>query len=153
MLMLGVSYRNVAFPSRLRLLDKRGNSNTEERISLITDVIDCCGRDCTDCILADREFMGEQWLRCLNDNVLRYFIRICDNFRIFCPRKQEDVMARHLFHNLKVGELPHYQKIVRLHGELCYLSGTRTVKDEKVAFCITVSYNKPEQALDYYKKR
>jgi hypothetical protein len=34
-LMLGVSYRSIAFPLMFKMLDKRGNSNTQERIELI----------------------------------------------------------------------------------------------------------------------
>ena len=34
-LMLGVSYKNVAFPLMFKMLDKRGNSHTSERIALI----------------------------------------------------------------------------------------------------------------------
>lgn len=152
-LMLGVSYKNVAFPIMFRMLDKRGNSNTLERISLVQSFIDCFGIECIDCLLADREFVGEQWLEFLNRNRIRYFIRIRNNFRIFCPRKQKEAMARHLFHNLKVGEMRHYQKMVRMHGEYCYLSGVKTIKDGKLDFCIIVSYNKPEEALEYYSKR
>lgn len=59
-LMLGVSYRNVAIPLMFRMLDKRGNSSTEERIALMEDFIDWFGRDCIDCLLADREFIGEK---------------------------------------------------------------------------------------------
>ena len=33
-LMLGVSYKNVAFPLMFLMLDKRGNSHTKERIEL-----------------------------------------------------------------------------------------------------------------------
>jgi len=152
-LMLGVSYKNIAFPIMFRMLDKRGNSNTTERISLLQDFMDCFGSDSIDCVLADREFVGEQWLKFLNENRIRYFIRIRNNFRIFSPSKQQEIMARHLFHNLKVGELRHYQKIVKMHGEYCYLSGIKSIKDGKVDFCIIVSYNKPEQAMEYYSKR
>lgn len=38
-LMLGVCYKNVAFPLMFRMLDKRGNSNTGERIALVKDFI------------------------------------------------------------------------------------------------------------------
>lgn len=152
-LMLGVSYKNVAFPLMFKMLDKRGNSNTSERITLVQDFIDCFGKDCIDCLLADREFVGEQWLKFLNDNGIRYFIRIRSNFRIYCPRKQKEITARHLFHNLKAGELRHYPKIVQMHGEFCYLSGTKSIKDGKVDFCIIVSFNRPEEALGHYAKR
>ena len=47
-LMLGVSYKNVAFPLMFKMLDKRGNSNTNERIELIEYFIDCFGTQCID---------------------------------------------------------------------------------------------------------
>jgi len=148
-LMLGVSYKNVAFPIMFKMLNKRGNSNTSERIALVQDFIDCFGKDCIDCLLADREFVGEQWLNFLNSKGIRYFIRIRNNFIICCPRKQKEITAQHLFHNLKVRELIPYPKIVKLHGLYCYLSGTKSIKDARVDFCIIVSFKKPDEALEY----
>ena len=152
-LMLGVSYKNIAFPIMFKTLDKKGNSNTSERIELVKDFIGCFGTDCIDCLLADREFVGERWLSFLNQNKIRYFIRIRNNFKVYCPRKQRKITAKHLFYNMKEGELRHYQKIVKLHDEYCYLSGIKTIKDGKVDFCIIVSFNKPEEALEYYTQR
>jgi len=152
-LMLGVSYKNVAIPILFKMLDKRGNSNTSERIALVQDFIDCFGKDCIDSLVADREFVGEQWLNFLNTNEIRYFIRIRNNFKIYCPRKQKEITAQHLFHSLKVGELRHYPRIVKMHGEYCYLSGSKSIKDGKVDFCIIVSFNKPDEALEFYAKR
>lgn len=152
-LMLGVSYKNVAFPILFKMLDKRGNSNTNERIVLLEEFIDYFGKDCIDCLLADREFIGEQWLSFLNSNNIRYFIRIRNNFKIFCPRKQIKITAQHLFHNMKIGELRHYPKIVKMHGEYCYVSGIKNIKEGKIDFCIIVAFNKPEEALEYYEKR
>ena len=107
-LMLGVSYKNVAFPLLFKMLDKRGNSNTTERIALVQGFIDCFGTDCIDSLLADRKFIGEKWLSSLNSNDIRYFIRIRNNFKIYCPKRQRKITAQHLFHNLKIGELRHY---------------------------------------------
>jgi hypothetical protein len=67
-LMLVVSYKNVAFPLMFKLLDKRGSSNTPERIDLMNDFIKWFGKDCIDCLLADREFVGSEWLKYLNEN-------------------------------------------------------------------------------------
>jgi hypothetical protein len=80
-LMLGVSYKNVAFPLMFKLLDKKGNSNTKERIELINDFIKWFGKDCIDSLLADREFVGNEWLKFLNDNSIKYHIRIRNNFK------------------------------------------------------------------------
>ena len=152
-LMLGISYKNVAIPLMFRMLDKRGNSNTGERIALVKDFIGWFGKDCINCLLADREFIGEDWLGFLNDNNIRYHIRIRNNFKIFLPRKQVEVTAWHLFNSLKINELRHYEQIVRMHGQLCYLSGIKTVIDGKVEFLMLVSFNRPWEALDDYKKR
>ncbi len=152
-LMLGISYRNVAIPLVFKMLDKRGNSNMNERIALINDFIDWFGKDCINCLLADREFIGKDWLGFLNENNIRYHIRIRNNFKIFLPRKQLEITAWHLFNNLKINELRHYEQIVRMHGQLCYLSGVKTITDGKVESLMLVSLNEPREALDYYKQR
>jgi hypothetical protein len=153
-LMLGVSYKNVAFPLMFKMLDKRGNSDTQERINLIKLYIELFGKESIDCILADREFIGEKWLEFLNQNNIRYYIRIRNNFKIYSYQKQEEIKAFWLFNNLNIGEFYHYPKIVELHGQRCYLSGIKTInRNGKMEFLIIVSFNKPEQAMIYYKER
>lgn len=152
-LMLGVSYKNLAFPLMFRMLDKRGNSHTHERIALMKDFIDWFGMDCIDCLLADREFVGKDWLSFLSQNNISYHIRIRNNFKIYCPRRQKEITAWHLFNSLKMNQMKHYHKIVQMHGEYCYLSGMKTIKEGKIEFCIVVCFKKPDQALEKYKKR
>ena len=153
-LMLGVSYKNVAFPLMFKMLDKRGNSDTQERIDLLRKYIEWFGKPSIDCLLADREFVGGKWLEFLNDEKIRYHIRIRNNFTIYSYQKQAEIKAFWLFNNLKVGEFYHYPKIVDLHGQRCYLSGTKTIdRDGKIEFLIIVSFNKPQQAMEYYKQR
>ncbi len=152
-LMLGVSYKNVAFPLMFKMLDKRGNSNTSERILLMKEFIDWFGKECIDSLLADREFVGKEWIAFLNQNNIRYHIRIRNNFKIYDPRRQMYIPAWHLFNELKSGQLKHYHKILQMQGEYCYLSGMKTIRDGKLDFCIIVSFNKPEEALPIYRKR
>ena len=57
--MLGVVYKGVAFPLLFKMLDKRGNSNSKERIDLINRFIDLFGKDAIDSVVADREFVGK----------------------------------------------------------------------------------------------
>ena len=153
-LMLGVSYKNVAFPLMFKMLDKRGNSHIKERIELIKQYINWFGKDSIDCILADREFVGGKWLEFLNEEQIRYYIRIRNNFKIFSYQKNKEIPAFWLFNNLKVREFYHYPKIVEMHGQRCYLSGKKTIdRDGKMEFLILVSFNKPEQSMEYYKQR
>ncbi|MVN23550.1 IS4 family transposase, partial [Mucilaginibacter arboris] len=153
-LMLGVSYKNVAFPLMFAMLDKRGNSGTQERIGLVNKYLDWFGAHTIDCLLADREFIGGDWLAFLNDNQIRYHIRIRNNFKVYSFQKQAEVPVFWLFNHLKMNELYHCPKIARLHGQLCYLSGCKTIDREgKKEFLVLVSFNKPEQAMMAYKQR
>lgn len=152
-LMLGISYKNIVFPLMFKMLDKRGNSNTAERIALINDFISWFGSDCIDCLLADREFVGKEWIAFLNDNGIAYHIRIRENFMVFDPKKQVLSKAWHYFNNLKIGEIRHFHRIMVINDEYCYLSGMKTIKDNKIEFCIVISFNKPEESLEKYAKR
>ncbi|WP_434979134.1 IS4 family transposase [Daejeonia sp. YH14] len=152
-LMLGVAYRNVAIPLLFKMLDKRGNSSTEERIDLMQDFMDWFGTERIDCLLADREFVGDKWLKFLNRNQIRYHIRIRNNFKVFLPRKQQYIKVSHLFNAVKVNQCQHYRHIVSLGEELCYLSATKSVVQGKVELLVLVSFNKPDEALSYYRER
>ena len=44
--MLGITYRNVAFPLMFSMLNKKGNSNSKERIELIDRFIRLFGKEC-----------------------------------------------------------------------------------------------------------
>lgn len=152
--MLGIAYRNVAFPLMFMMLDKKGNSNSEERIALIERFIRLFGKDCIDCIMADREFVGEQWIGYLNRENLRYYIRIRNNFKVFLPRTNQTIPVNWLFSGLKVGQIRHYPRIVKVNGEYCYLSATLSQKrGEKPELLIIISYNKNEQSFLNYKER
>ncbi|MCO5248980.1 MAG: IS4 family transposase [Chitinophagales bacterium] len=152
--MLGIAYKNIAFPLLFTMLDKRGNSNSRERIMLIQRFIRLFGKDCIGFIVADREFVGEEWMGYLNRENLRYHIRIRNNFKVYLPHKDKEIPVKWLFSGLKYGEMKHYHKIVKINGEYCYLSATlgRT-RDNAPEYVIIISYSKDTQALVNYKDR
>ena len=110
--MLGIVYKGVAFPLLFTMLDKQGNSNCKERIELIGRFIDLFGKDSIDSIVADREFVGKQWLEFLNRDNIRYYIRILNNFKVYLPDKNKSIKASHLFTRFKINEFVYYNKIV-----------------------------------------
>ena len=153
-LMLGICYKNIAIPIMFKMLDKRGNSDTLERMGLVKQFIHWFGKDCIDCLLADREFVGEKWLGFLNENRIAYHIRSRNNFKVFCFDKNEEKPVFWLFNRLKIGEFYHHPKIVKINGVRCYVSGVKNLgRDGKLDFLILISFNKSEQSLEYYKKR
>ncbi len=148
--MLGVVYQGVAFPLLFSMLNKRGNSNSQERIELIERFIHLFGAQPIDSIVADREFVGEKWIKFLNDNNLRYYIRIKSNFKVFIPKKNKWLKVFWLFNSYKINEFVYYPNIVKINEQLCYLSGCKLIKGE---YLILVSFNKPQNANYYYKLR
>ena len=48
------------------MMDKRGNSNTQDRIDLLNRFKRIAGEDSIAHLMADREFVGNEWLGYLN---------------------------------------------------------------------------------------
>jgi len=80
--MLGIVYKGVAFPLLFTILNKGGNSNTKKRIDLINRFIKLFGKQVIDFLVADRVFVGEKWLQYLNNNKIRYYIKLMNLFMI-----------------------------------------------------------------------
>jgi len=70
------------------------------------------------------------------------------------PHKNKEIKASHLFNKLEFNRFKFYRKIVRVNEELCYLSGQKILgKDGEKDFLIIGSFNKPENAKEYYAER
>jgi hypothetical protein len=153
-LTLAVVYKGVAFPVLFTMLDKRGNSHTQERIDLINRFIRLFGKTAIDCLLADREFIGYKWIKHLNDNEIRYYVRIRENFYVENPRTGKRMKASWLFADLQMNERRFLYGIYRVNGELCYLSASKVKNKQGLPeLQIIISYNKPDNAIDIYKER
>ncbi|WP_419622846.1 transposase, partial [Thiolapillus sp.] len=108
LLVLAVVYRGAAIPVYWLPLNKRGNSNSRERIALLKRFIDQFGRDPIKGILADREFIGDQWLGWLLEQKIPFTIRISNN--CYTTNAQgERIRVDQLFYTLKPGE----ERIIR----------------------------------------
>lgn len=153
-LMLGITYKGVAFPLLFKLLDKRGNSNWEERKSLVERFIKLFGYGCIDCLVADREFVGKEWIEWLNSMRIRYYIRIRQNFWVINPTSGEKVRAWHLFNRVRLGQELFHHKLYLMKGEYVYLAGARLKNSEgEPELQILVCFNRPEEAVTTYKDR
>lgn len=153
-LVLGIAYDPMSLPILFRLLPKRGNSNFKERINIMERFIRLFGRDSIKCLVADREFVGNEWFKWLNDNAIQYHIRIRGNFWVEDPRTGRKIRSQHIFANLKHKEERILYRIYRVCGEFCYLAGA-VIKDKtgKHEPQILVSFCRQEEALADYKER
>lgn len=153
-LTLGIVYKGVAFPILFHIMPKFGNSCMQERIDLMERFVWLFGSNNIECLLADREFVGDKWLEYLNRLNIEYHIRIRENFWVEKPAGGESVKAWWLFNNLKINEMSFHPKIVRVNGELCYLSASKILNKQNVPeLQIIVSFNKPDKAQALYKER
>jgi hypothetical protein len=153
-LLLAVVYKGVAFPILYTMMPKFGNSCTQERIDLMERYINLFGSDTIDCLLADREFVGDRWLDYLNNYQIRYHIRIRANFWVTIPKNIHRVKASWLFNHLSINQSDFYRGIVYVNGQLCYLSASKILDKKGVPeLQIIVSFNKPDQAISLYKER
>ncbi len=151
-LTLCIIYDGMAFPIVFKMMDKRGNSNTKERIDLVERLIRIAGPNSINHLTADREFIGSEWLGYLNARGIHYHIRIRENFRVI--RHGRESKAFWLFNDLKVDESKHIDVIYYVNWLVCYLSVAK-IKDKgvKPELQILVSYCNPEESLEMYKLR
>lgn len=75
-LTLGIIHDGMAFTVIFKMMDKRGNSNTEESMELITRFLGLAGEGSIAHLMADREFVGSEWFAFLNSRGIHCYIMI-----------------------------------------------------------------------------
>ena len=76
MLVLALSTRRHRIPILWTQLGRKGNSATPERIALLQRFITLFGKERIGILLADREFVGEDWFNWLITNDIPFVIRL-----------------------------------------------------------------------------
>ncbi len=148
-LTLAIAYQGIAFPLIWTMLDKRGNSNTCERIKLIEKFIFLFGKEKIDCLVADREFIGEEWFDYLLNNKISFRIRI-KNTEYINKTNGQRAYVKNFFRNINKQEKKTLQGKRLLWNILLYITGTKSTKGEYVIIATNV---KPDTALEDYAKR
>ncbi|NOS73697.1 MAG: IS4 family transposase [Methyloglobulus sp.] len=128
-LMLAVVYKGVAVPVYWLLLDKKGNSDTRERIALMKRFVRQFGKELLLGVLADREFIGGRWLAWLKEESIPFYLRIKKDAKV-PNRRGKPVQAKQLFQFLKPGEALVLPDAKTMTGEAVYLAGLRLADGE-----------------------
>jgi len=150
---LGIVHEGTAIPILWVTLGekkKRGNSNTSERIMLINKFIEIFGAESIDYLVADREFIGCEWLKYLVEKNIKFRIRIRHNLKISCTRGGTSP-ARNFFRNLAVSEAINLGKR-KILGQMLFVSGARLINGEYLII-ITGDPASCEEVFEDYKKR
>ena len=123
-LTLAIIFKGTAIPIYWELLDKKGNSDTPERIALIEKFVARFGRNCIAGILGDREFIGGDWFRWLLNEKISFNIRIRNN-TITTNSRGLPIDIDALFYGLKPEEKRIIEGKRKVMGCEVYLSGLR----------------------------
>lgn len=129
-------------------LDKAGNSNTEERIDLLSKFDKVFGFHRIKSLMADREFIGQKWFKMLEENNIPYYIRMKDN--ILLPWGAEPIHARNLFQHLMPKQVRLVEK--QMYGGTVYFAGTRS-KAGDLVIIMTNQKVSAEKILSRYRNR
>lgn len=148
-LTLAIVFKGTAIPIYWELLDKKGNSDTPERIALLQKFIKRFGKDCIAGLLADREFIGGDWFKWLLDEKIPFYIRIKNN-TITTNSRGLSVDIDALFHGLKQQEQRIIQGKRKIFGYELYLAGLKLSDGELL---IVATNEMPGNAIKIYGLR
>jgi hypothetical protein len=79
-LVLSIEHLGIGIPIFWMILRDEGASSTKDRVKVLKRVIKNLGKEKIRVLLADREFIGEEWFRFLIDEGIPFIIRVKKNF-------------------------------------------------------------------------
>jgi hypothetical protein len=149
-LILGIAHHGMALPILWTVLDKAGNSDTEERIALMQRFLKLFGATSIKALLADREFVGEDWWHWLQRENVPFYLRLKRNTLI--PNAWNVPMrVDRLFQSLKPGQTRYLEGRRPVWGCFVHLSVLRMDEGEWLALA---SSGAPQtEAFSAYSRR
>lgn len=148
-LTLGIVHQGVAFPILWWMLDKKGNSNTLERIELMDEVIALFPERKIAYLTADREFLGHDWFGyLLKQLTIPFRIRIRASDCLYNGRQK--LKASIVFQHLKPQQTQMLAKRRRLWGYWLYIAALRLDNNDLL---LVVCPDSPPSAIADYAAR
>lgn len=147
-LMLAVAHEGMAYPLLWTVLPHAGNSDTQERLELVDRLLKFVSPEQIEALVADREFIGEDWFKGLNERRVLFVMRVKANTRITSNGRTRSAARRYEY--LKSGEVYVCPKRCWVFGRRLFLSATRAPDGDLVVVASTV---RAEKALLLYARR
>jgi hypothetical protein len=148
-LMLGIVHDGVAYPLVWKMLEKKGNSSSDERMDLLDRFDQIFPHAQIAYLTGDREFVGQQWLTyLLIEPTISFRLRIRHSDKISDGKKR--LRASVIFAHLKPGQTQVLSGRQWVWGRSVYVSALR-LKDGELL--IVVSPDSTATAISDYGKR
>jgi hypothetical protein len=139
--------QSFAVPLVWEVFNKKGNSHTQERKHLMQKLFDVVGKDNIEVVLADREFIGQEWIKFLHDNDIPFIIRFRQNMYVECNGKK--IQTLNLCSSVSYGKSLRFNVIIdSIPVQLC---ATKSIEGELVV--VIASMNITEDPLNQYRLR
>ncbi len=151
LLVIGVWYKGISIPIYWINLAAAGNSNSSIRIKVLKILLKEIDVKQIAWILADREFIGEEWFRYLMEVNIPFIIRIKDNVWAEV-HSQENCKRRKvagLFSNIRPGKTKMINNC-KVYGHVLNLAACLSSEGDLV---VVATNGKAKRALKVYKKR
>lgn len=145
-LLLGCVYQGTVIPLCWMMLNKAGNSSTTERIRLMNALLRVLPKSHIGVFIADREFIGADWLSYLRLQGIQRCIRIRQNSLL---ENSKVTWVYEKFIQLSLGQSSFLKRRYKLMGEVFYLAGVKLEGD----FLIVACDEKPSKGLKVYGLR
>jgi len=151
LLVISIIYEGIAIPIYWKNLSKGGGSSTDHRIYAMVKTIYSIGKTRIKCLLADREFIGLEWMKWLIESNLRFVIRIRGNTLVGrSPNDRYPTNALSVFKSLPSKRRKYKKKPYFLQDLPIYLSASRS-PEGVLLIVATVQFDRT--ALFCYKRR
>lgn len=148
LLVLAVVWGEVRVPLFWTALEKRGNSNTHERIELLQRFLRVFGEARLKFLCGDREFVGKRWFQWLQGKGIDFRLRLKENTQVATRRGLQPV--KRLFQSQEVGAGRSLGGARAVWGLALHLSGMRLATGEYVI--IASPQECPAALLDYRER-
>jgi hypothetical protein len=145
-LLLGCVHQGMVIPLCWRVLNKAGNSSMVERIRLMNALLRVLPKSRIAVFIADREFIGADWLGYLRKQSIKRCIRIRQNSLL---ENSKVTWVYEKFDHLALGQSCFLKRRYTLMSESFYLAGVK-LKDD---FLIIACDDKPSKGLKVYGLR
>jgi hypothetical protein len=145
-LLLGCVYQGMVIPLCWMVLNKAGNSSMVERIRLMKALLRVIPKARIAVFIADREFIGADWLGYLRKQGIKRCIRIRQNSLL---ENSKVTWVYEKFDHLALGQSCFLKRRYKVMGECFYLAGVKLNDD----FLIVACDDKPSKGLKIYGLR
>lgn len=154
LLVLCIVTRRARIPVLWHILDHGGSSNTKQRQALLVRFMALFGKKSIKLLLADLEFIGNQWFEFLVENDIPFVIRVKGSFHVRLDDGYEGPLSRLLRSPAS------RQRLMKARGRFVGMPqrfdaalsfGALKLRDE--SWLIVATDRGPRKALNAYKRR